>query len=247
MRTTREFPITFRSDEIRAILAGHKTATRRVIEPQPPYDARQFFTVKSNLHPGCPPGFYYWTGDCDWTTHRLDQCPDWRIGDRLWVRETVKLMEIRMSRMSPPGSGMPVICYKADRPDEYWTSIDYEMREESFINWTPPSRMPKWAARIFLEITDLGIGRLNSMNICDIIKEGWVPPKPCSKLTAAEEVPGFEWWMDTWQRTNHALTWSDSRVVRVIEFKLLDVREPNFSIGRRVHGSTKYQKGGFPQ
>lgn len=228
MRGTKQFPITFESDMVRAIVAGYKTATRRVIEPQPPEDARQFFTVKSGSHPGYPPGFYYWAGECVWTTHRLDQCPDWRIGDRLWVRETVKLMEIRMSRLSPAGSGVPVICYKADRTDEYWTSIDYQMEEESLIDWTSPSRMPKWAARIWLEITDLRIEHLNQMTICDIIKEGWVPPKPVLELTAAEELPGFEWWMNTWYKTHKVLPWLDARIVCVIEFKLLEVGKPKF-------------------
>ncbi len=53
-----ERPIIFSADMVRAILAGKKTQTRRVINPQP---------VDEDLRSGCPYGV---------------------PGDRLWVRET---------------------------------------------------------------------------------------------------------------------------------------------------------------
>lgn len=56
----RERPIMFKGEMVRAILAGRKTQTRRIIKPQPT---------------GAPVSLEHWA------------CPYGAPGDRLWVRE----------------------------------------------------------------------------------------------------------------------------------------------------------------
>ncbi|MDD5007281.1 MAG: hypothetical protein PHC68_02625 [Syntrophorhabdaceae bacterium] len=64
--STRERPIIFGSDMIRAIFKG-KTQTRRVIKPQPKFD---------------PPKI-----------QEIWNCPYGQVGERLWVREAFQLDE----------------------------------------------------------------------------------------------------------------------------------------------------------
>ncbi|MFY3300201.1 hypothetical protein ACOTEY_00450 [Achromobacter xylosoxidans] len=72
----RERPILFNGPMVRAILAGHKTQTRRVVKPQP-------------------------AGA--WAAPGKTSCPYGQPGDRLWVRETWaqnwdQLSDTRMDR-----------------------------------------------------------------------------------------------------------------------------------------------------
>src|SRR5690606_17220174 len=78
-----EKPILFSGAMVRAILAGRKTQTRRVIRPQPPHGVGRY------TEDGTP-------GEVDWVLLDEDgdpsdsalRCPYGEPGDRLWIRET---------------------------------------------------------------------------------------------------------------------------------------------------------------
>lgn len=77
----KEHPILFSAPMVRAILAGRKTQTRRIVKPQP--------KVVHAIH-----------GDASITSEKIfrsgDQrihCPYGQSGDMLWVRETHALIE----------------------------------------------------------------------------------------------------------------------------------------------------------
>lgn len=74
----REKPIIFSGPMVRAILAGRKTQTRRVMKPQPtPYTNRGEFAG------------LVWGSKCRGGKEWLARyCPYGDSGDRLWVRET---------------------------------------------------------------------------------------------------------------------------------------------------------------
>lgn len=71
-------PILFNTEMVRAILDGRKTATRRVIKPQPPNDISHI-DFDSNVH-------------CAIKWHNGDEYkqvrPPYQPGDILYVRET---------------------------------------------------------------------------------------------------------------------------------------------------------------
>lgn len=69
---TKERPILFSAQMVRAILDGRKTQTRRVINPQPIWVA--------------DPSVPFKTTDAD--PKGIINCPYGKTGDRLWVRET---------------------------------------------------------------------------------------------------------------------------------------------------------------
>lgn len=67
-------PILFSRPMVRAILAGTKTQTRRVVKPQPVGNADVQFRVAAAVTLA-PDG-------------KQLRCPYGQTGDRLWVRET---------------------------------------------------------------------------------------------------------------------------------------------------------------
>jgi hypothetical protein len=86
----RERPLIFSAPMVRAILAGRKTQTRRVVKPQP---------VKTR-------GGWEWRdGDVVWRwPGGVHTCPYGRPGDRLWVKEVWTL---------PDPTDPRTVCYRA--------------------------------------------------------------------------------------------------------------------------------------
>lgn len=92
--------------------------------------------------------------------------PKHQKGDILWVRETwVKLHEAYLYKLIPEfDSPHFFYCYKADGEP-----VHFEHYGE---NWRPSIFMPKEAARIFLEVTDVRVERLQSISNSDALSEG---------------------------------------------------------------------------
>jgi hypothetical protein len=152
---------------VRAILAGTKTQTRRVIKPQPKPHTYDCVNLKE-AYPNKP---WCWLADWlkpDGSVMSYDEwrephggwpdrskqfaCPYGVPGDRLWVREDV------ITHSSIP----QVVGYVADgcQATERW-----EKRRNSI-------RMPRWASRITLEITEVRVQRLQNISDEDAQAEG---------------------------------------------------------------------------
>ena len=157
----KERPILFSGPMVRAILAGTKTQTRRVVRyprswltPYADGDKAKAFTL---FHTESTKGSF-WIAGCDTPDHW--QCGDERLpqnylpGDRLWVRET-----FRLSVPAHKGqTGFPI--YHADF-DEPPAGL-----------WKPSIFMPRWACRIVLEIAAVRVERLQSITEADAQAEG---------------------------------------------------------------------------
>ena len=108
----RERPILFSAPMIRALLAGKKTQTRRVmdtdcVEDQVPDD--------EGFEPGLPPDEDLWFGCETGGRTLISRCPYGKAGDRLWVKETHQFigrsdMKIHGNRKRPlePSEVVPV-------------------------------------------------------------------------------------------------------------------------------------------
>jgi len=79
----KERPILFTGAMVRALLAGDKTQTRRIMKPQPHLDERGLLwwnwkTNNGSASRNVGEPSEYW----------LEKCPYGQIEDQLWVRET---------------------------------------------------------------------------------------------------------------------------------------------------------------
>jgi hypothetical protein len=87
----KERPIIMSAESVRAILAGIKTQTRRVIEPQPTCfrkGSRPELVTENGV---------LWLRDFDFGIKlgwQVGPCPYGGVGDRLWVRETFTVLAV---------------------------------------------------------------------------------------------------------------------------------------------------------
>lgn len=148
-----ERPILFSGEMVRAILAGRKTQTRRVVKG----------AALDWLQPGVfTPGF---------VAHPENHlCPFGVPGDTLWVREKHWIVE-----RDGQGVDVPFLVYddewdggfvKAKTPLRPWTG--------PFEKYGPrPSiHMPRWASRITLRVTGIRVERLQEISEADAKAEG---------------------------------------------------------------------------
>ena len=155
--TTR--PILFSGEMVRAILSGRKTQTRRIMKPQPdsePTAVESVALTKTNSKGIASPGkeVFGAYGD-DW----FCKCPYGAPGYRLWVRETWGLHD------TEPQDG-------PKNARVYYRSTDGERHDLRYQLWRPSIHMPRWASRITLEITDIGVERLKDISNEDCTAEG---------------------------------------------------------------------------
>ena len=150
-----EKPILFSTKMVQAIMAGNKTMTRRVIKQSGGWDANwNVCPVKEEFIDGIQRyemrcGSQY---SLPWF-----KCK-WQVGDVLWVKETFKACTVNWQPM-----------YKADYDEN---STDYKEWKERGGKWKPSLFMPRKLARIFLEITDIKVERVQDISEQDAITEG---------------------------------------------------------------------------
>ena len=159
----KEHPSIFNSEMVRAILDGRKTQTRRVVKKR-----------------------HIWCPDHETIEQHIDYmkynqegllrcCPYGKVGDLLWVRENIRTI------CYPYQDGKFVygeylIEYMADKvwvkcpeQQEEWWRHNWRKRQSTTI---PSIFMPKWATRIWLEVTGVRAERVWGISVEDCLTEG---------------------------------------------------------------------------
>ena len=193
-------PILFNTDMVRAILAGQKTQTRRLMKPQP--------TKPRWNNIG-------WLGWDDGHGRRMKSPCE--AGDVLWVRETWSITDKCGLYPNWPSNGIHYM-YKADDPD---CSAAKEAR------WYPSIHMPKEAARIFLLVRCVWVECLREISVENCAAEGiWDDYKASSEkyhenLKKAAYPKAFsELWDSTIKKDDlPEYGWNANPWVWVIEFE----------------------------
>lgn len=149
-------PILFNTEMVKAILAGRKTATRRVIKPQP----AEAIAMLSD-------------GSC-WSGSERVSRPPFAKGDLLYVRETWQFIpcidccahvhggciEVPVTYEDRDSVGEGCFVYRADYP------------EPERVRWHPSIHMPKQAARLVLRVKSVRAERLQDITEDEAKSEG---------------------------------------------------------------------------
>ena|SRR3990167_3894037 len=200
----KERPIIFSADMVNAILAGNKTQTRRVVKPQrhpygemltPDEVAAEFIGNTCAI-----------------------RCKYGKIGDKLWVRENCRAIELE--------SGEDVVQYMSDmaiRSIEHTQDaadkwIDLHNYANDYGRIAPSIHMPRWASRILIEITDIRVERLKDISEVEAKAEGtaW---EACGSSQEGNHKAGFA---SLWESINGAGSWNINPFVWVISFKRVE-------------------------
>ena len=198
-----ERPILFSAPMVRAILAGKKTQTRRLVTRgtascgSAPWAWLRFdeaFPTSNGAHTLLVPGDHP-DNPGDGAVHRV-HC---RIqpGDLLWVRETWGFRGGSWCNRTPTMQDV-YIAYRAD-PDPNRTLRTFRKRSENhsafpglpkqpagglkdyakwWASWRPSIFLPRWASRITLAIDSVRVERLQAITEEDARAEGVEHHKP---------------------------------------------------------------------
>lgn len=204
----KERPILFSGGMVRALLAGTKTQTRRVVKPQPPADKQRSAWYEPGIMGWAPPEIpsQHW--------HRV-RCPYGQPGDRLWVREAW--------RESGEGSAWhyaadgTILPKQRDKDLQAFLARRAPFTWESY-KWRPSIHMPRAASRITLEVTGVRVERLQDISEKDAWAEG------CEgyddDVTGGKS--GYSEFHDLWKSINGSGSWDANPWVWVVEFKRLE-------------------------
>ncbi|MCL0011648.1 hypothetical protein MKU80_011465 [Providencia rettgeri] len=203
----KERGVILNAEMVRAVLDGRKTQIRDIVKGA---TSKHIFHgwVVSSIHSKDE-------GRACWSNNALSMrgnpirlhCPLGKIGDRLWVRETFQVGLCTKSGFAYKAT------HKSSDLDEGWDEV---------IKWRPSTQMPRWASRITLEITDVRVERLQSINEEDAKAEGF----DNSQSDAANSIGWFEKpiraFRRDWENINGTDGWDSNPWVWVIEFKKVE-------------------------
>ena len=173
----KEHPILFSGPMIRAILAGRKTVTRRLVKVTMPAGS------ELELRDPDPRGTVATVLRPDGTLGGGVVCPFGAVGDRLWVRETwrpwVRAWSSHVQFRADNVRGAVLdeetsdaVMKRCNKRGGHWD--DGRGANPADTPWTPSIFMPKGAARIWLRVESVGVERLQDITPKDIIAEGAV-------------------------------------------------------------------------
>ncbi|WP_210526314.1 hypothetical protein [Rubellimicrobium arenae] len=217
-------PIIFSGPMVRALLAGTKTQTRRMLRPQP-----QWLEGGSGFSAGWDWGpLSCWSNDADFAEAATPHVR-YLAGDRLWVREswapnlgTTRGNEYRADHGQSAG------VYAWDL-----ASGDQAIRVD---RWHPSIHMPRWASRLTLTVSAVRVQRLQEISEEDARAEG-VPPQWLADELGEDErggktltaVTGFR---DLWTSLHGASAWDANPWIVALTFT---VEHRNID-GEAAHG-----------
>ncbi len=218
----KERPILFSAPMVRALLAGTKTQTRRVVKPQP--HRIGWYTQDDK------PGVQFDWHEVDEYGDPLDsviRCPYGVPGDRLYVREVYYQLghwEPVAGQVTRKGNRQKwrfVVDsdeIRFDAPPEFRKGRHSKDPGASVWHKRLARFMPRAASRLTLEVTDVRVERVQSISTLDAMAEG-AAPKPVAGGTLSY-THGFR---VLWDNINNRpwLCWDDNPWVWVVTFKVV--------------------------
>jgi hypothetical protein len=241
----KEIPILFSTQMVQAILKGRKTMTRRIVKPQPstisvcsktgekaPFKYKEVSVMAEDLKTT-----KQISTECEGPYGDIIKCPYGKPGDLLWVRETLYQ------------EGELGLYYVADNEPilEETLPEDYTVYRNYAHCKVPNIHMQKSVARIWLEVTDIRVERLQEISEDDAKAEGVEIIKICNLSDPNDKIryrdyrfydayaPKARLWVTAkrsfetlWQSINGNESWNENPWVWVVYFKILSTTgKPN--------------------
>ncbi|AOV01737.1 hypothetical protein [Delftia tsuruhatensis] len=211
----KERPILFSAPMVRAILAGTKSQTRRILKLKWGFDVEE--RDDGTLWP--------WAQHPDCDDDVWMPCPQGQIGDQLWVREAFRF-PASLDHLSPSVCGDKALDAGYRTP---WAPTQFEADGSRTGEWrgfdTPPEKtkpgklrpgihMPRWASRIALDIKAVRVERLQDISEADALAEGVPHSLNLPGGRFARENFEHLWWT-----INGDGSWDSNPWVWVVEFE----------------------------
>jgi len=160
----KQRPILFSTPMVRAILEGRKSQTRRKKGFSEIYEIDLMKNIEWEFQEfNGQYAIFHWT-EFGMKIFKNIKCPYGQLGDILWVRETFTVNGTEAIR----GGDGEIL----EEKKQYVFKGQKLPHIEKLYKWKPSIFMPKAACRIFLEITDIRVERLQDISEEDAIKEG---------------------------------------------------------------------------
>lgn len=241
----KDHGVVFSTEMVKAIIAGRKTQTRRLITKatsvtnakweQLEWELERNITRDRGLGAGGYLHVPYSLPNDDWHGEQKDRVRcRWCIRDRLWVKET----------WYDDNSSRPTEA-KPSAPDQYISyRADGTLTEQGFEDvgdrspWKSPRFMPRWVSRVLLEIVDVQPQRLTEITEEEAKAEGItneLQPGIADEQTFGDPGPHPRTlgshpltcnFAVKWDTINgHRVLWQANPWIWAVTFRLLEVRE----------------------
>jgi hypothetical protein len=228
--TTKERPILFSGPMVRAILAGRKTQTRRVVKLPNTMPFGEWKPTTLGGHGNVAP----FPAMSNERTGRSVACPYGEPGDRLWVRETWTARVAHSHGMDACDCDDVLFTYPADGAERFVSGSEIA-KHDSADSWVfprsvlaggnaPSIHMPRWACRIVLEVVSVRVERVQGISRADAKAEGFLP----SKHSGLESWNGQMYgnaelaFAACWRDINGVESWDANPWVWVVEFRRVE-------------------------
>jgi hypothetical protein len=225
-----DHPILFSAPMIRALLAGHKTQTRRLLgRGNTLFDGRKwqnkvadddvdFATawIDQGPSPAGNPGPYL---KARWSYGKIYHPPSTEIlvsrlypriqlGDRLWVKETWRTTPAYDDLKPSDLGGDEPLNFVANDGYFNWREADGDQHGKARVSIF----MPRWASRLTLTVTEVRIERLQDISRGDAMDEGC----PFPNMQAGPNP--VDWYRDLWEQIAGGGSWEKNPWVLAYTF-----------------------------
>ena len=219
-------PMLFSTPMIKALLDGSKNQTRRIV--------KHGMDISQMTFAGFREDQAYFKDEKGLLGMKFTT----NVGDVIWCRETFGILQ--PTHATPQGTNYDgTYHYKADYGNEKpkWDEGAFE-----FDGWKPSLFMPKQACRLFLEVTNIRVERLNDISESDAVAEGIIndtpslpdedsvwrdynPPK--WEILVKGLASPIDSYKSLWESINGKGSWDINPFVFVYDFKVVE-RPVNF-------------------
>jgi hypothetical protein len=162
----------------------------------------------------------------------IGRCPYGQPGDRLWVRETWAPVD-HMTDGCVEREDPVCVGYQADH-----AAVSHEAGNRHALDvyawnwecavrrWRPSIHMPRWAARLLLDVTGVRVERLRAISEADAVAEGIDEEMDANGLRRAP-VPTYARLWNSINGKRPGCSWADNPWVWVVSFR----RDPSAGPG----------------